>query len=98
MRNRAGKTVLGATLAELARYTVEHFQFEEQQMAAAGYPQLENHKRLHEKLVAQVVDFQRQFEAGSVTVTLDLMNFLSDWLVNHIKGVDRQYVPLLKGK
>ena len=98
MRNRAGKTVLAATLAELARYTVEHFQFEEQQMAAAGYPQLENHKRLHEKLVAQVVDFQRQFESGSVTVTLDLMNFLSDWLVNHIKGVDRQYVPLLKGK
>ncbi len=98
MRNRAGKTVLGATLAELARYTVEHFQFEEQQMAAARYPQLENHKRLHEKLVAQVVEFQRQFESGSATVTLDLMNFLSDWLINHIKGVDRQYVPTLKGK
>ncbi|MGD9948588.1 MAG: bacteriohemerythrin [Desulfobulbus sp.] len=96
MRSRAGKSVLGATLAELAQYTVEHFQSEEKMMAAAKYPQLEAHKREHEKLVAQVVDFQRQFESGSVTITLDLMNFLSDWLINHIKGVDRRYVPTLK--
>ena len=98
MRSRAGQSVLGATLDELARYTVEHFESEEQMMAAARYPQLEAHKREHEKLVAQVVDFQRQFESGSVTITLDLMNFLSDWLVNHIKGVDRRYVPSMKGK
>jgi hemerythrin len=45
-----------------------------------------------------VVAFQRQFESGSVTITLDLMNFLSDWLINHIKGVDRRYVPTLSGK
>ncbi|MGE4560064.1 MAG: bacteriohemerythrin, partial [Desulfobulbus sp.] len=98
MRNRAGKKVLGSTLAELAQYTVEHFQSEEKMMAAAKYPQLEAHKREHEKLVAQVVDFQRRFESGSVTITLDLMNFLSDWLINHIKGVDRRYVPSLKAK
>ncbi|MBM9614362.1 bacteriohemerythrin [Desulfobulbus rhabdoformis] len=96
MRVRAGKSVLGATLAELAQYTVEHFKDEERMMEEAGYPKLDAHKREHEKLVAQVVDFQKQFESGSVTITLDLMNFLSDWLINHIKRVDRGYVSCLK--
>ncbi len=96
MRNRAGKTVLGSILQELAQYTVEHFQTEEKLMLEAGYAKLNEHKRVHEKLVKEVLDFQRQFEAGSATVTLDLMTFLSDWLINHIKGVDRQYVATLK--
>ncbi len=96
MRRRAGRSVLAATLKELAQYTVEHFQSEEKMMAAVKYPQLEAHKREHEKLVSQVVDFQRQFESGSATITLDLMNFLSDWLLNHIKKVDRGYVPSMK--
>ena len=98
MRSRAGRTVLGSTLTELAQYTVEHFQTEEKLMTAARYQHLDAHKREHEKLVAEVVAFQRQFESGSVTITLDLMNFLSDWLINHIKGVDRRYVPTLSGK
>jgi hypothetical protein len=31
-----------------------------------------------------------------VTITLDLINFLSDWLISHIKG--GRYVPTLRGK
>lgn len=98
MQNRHGKSVLGQILNELADYTVKHFQSEEKMMADAGYPQLEEHKNIHKKLVQQVVDFQHEFEQGTATVTLDLMRFLSDWLVNHIKGDDRKYVPALKAK
>jgi hemerythrin-like metal-binding protein len=96
MRNRAGKTVMGSTLQELAQYTVEHFQAEEKLMMEAGYAKLNEHKRVHEKLVKEVLAFQQKFQEGSATVTLDLMTFLSDWLINHIKGVDRQYVATLK--
>ena len=98
MRKRAGKKVMGPILEALAEYTVRHFKEEEQLMAKAGFAELAGHKRLHEKLVGQVMDFKNQFESGSATVTMDVMNFLSDWLVNHIKGVDRQYVPALKGQ
>ena len=98
MRKRAGKTVLGSILGELTTYTVQHFEEEERLMADAGYTDLDQHKRLHEKLVGQVLDFKSQFESGSATVSMDLMTFLSDWLVNHIKGEDCRYVPELKGK
>ncbi len=82
MRNRAGKTVLGTILEELAQYTKQHFEEEERTMEKAGYADLDNHKRLHEKLVGQILDFKGRFESGSATVTMDLMAFLSDWLIH----------------
>jgi methyl-accepting chemotaxis protein len=96
MRKRAAKTVVGPILEELARYTVEHFQTEEKLMEAAGYAELERHRQAHERLVEKVLDFKGRFDKGSATLTLDLMSFLSDWLVNHIKGVDRKYVADIK--
>lgn len=96
MRRRAGKTVLQELLKELTGYTIKHFELEEQFMAKARYSKLGEHKKIHQKLVSKVVDFQKQFEAGNATVSMDLMNFLSDWLINHIKGTDRLYVPDLK--
>jgi methyl-accepting chemotaxis protein len=97
MRSRAGKTVLQGLLKDLAGYTVEHFQLEEKLMAKAGYARLSEHKQTHQKLVQKVTDFQRQFEAGNATVTIELMNFLRDWLIDHIQGTDRLYVSALKG-
>ncbi len=96
MRNRVGKTVLQQILKELLDYTRQHFADEEKMMSAAGYDKLTEHQKLHKKLVSQVQDFKQQFESGSATVSLELMTFLSDWLVNHIKGIDRQYVPSVK--
>ena len=96
MRSRAGRTVLQSLLQELAGYTVEHFQLEEKMMAKAGYAGLNEHKQIHQKLVKKVTDFQKQFETGNATVTIDLMNFLRDWLIDHIKGTDRLYVSSLK--
>jgi hemerythrin-like metal-binding protein len=97
MTRRAGKSVLKGILEELTQYTLDHFKLEEELMECTGYPDLKNHQQVHASLVAQVVEFKQQFEAGSTTVTLDLMNFLSDWLINHIKVVDRRYVPHLQG-
>lgn len=61
-----------------------------------GYAGLNEHKQIHQKLVRKITDFQKQFEEGNATVTIDLMNFLRDWLIDHIKGTDRLYVSALK--
>jgi hemerythrin len=45
-----------------------------------------------------VGNFKQRFAAGDATVAMELMDFLKDWLVNHINGTDRKYVPFLKGK
>ncbi len=96
MRRRVGKTVLASTLDELVRYTALHFKDEERLMEKGDYVDLDDHRKLHEKLVAQVLEFKERFRVGDATVTMELMTFLSDWLLNHIQKVDRKYVPVIK--
>ena len=96
MINRAGNTVLKSILTELVDYTVTHFADEEAMMSKAGYSKLAEHQKVHKKLVQQVMEFRDEFNSGSATVSIELMSFLSDWLINHIQATDRQYVPTLK--
>ncbi len=59
-------------------------------MQAAGYKQYLSHKLEHDRFTRQVMDLQKQYHDGKATITIDVLNFLKDWLVNHIQGVDRK--------
>ncbi|THB67197.1 MAG: chemotaxis protein [Desulfovibrio sp.] len=80
---------------ELAEYAVSHFQTEEDLFAKYGYPEAEAHARIHEQFVAKVVDFKQGLESGTAKVTMEVMRFLKDWLVQHIQGTDKKYGPFL---
>ncbi|QPJ64855.1 MAG: bacteriohemerythrin [Candidatus Nitrohelix vancouverensis] len=75
----------------LVKYTGYHFREEEALMEQAGYPDLEAHKEKHRKLVAQVMNYQRQLNEGELDDGA-LLKFLKEWLSNHIMGVDKFYV------
>jgi hemerythrin len=99
MTEGKGKTVLKDTLADLADYTVTHFYTEERYMARYRYPKLAEHRVEHEAFVAKVKKFQNDFDAGHAAMSIDLMKFIKDWLVNHITITDiamgRVVVPLM---
>lgn len=82
-------------LKELAAYTQTHFTFEERLMQEHGYPDLAVHKEAHGRLVAQVEDFIRRAERGEAALDLELLQFLKEWLTQHIMRVDLQYSPFL---
>ncbi len=90
MTQGKGKEILGKVLDELVDYTKTHFSFEEGKMQAAGYKQYLSHKLEHDRFTRQVMDLQKQYHDGKATITIDVLNFLKDWLVNHIQGVDRK--------
>lgn len=94
MRAGEGKKALGETLQELAAYTVYHFQTEEKYMQQFKYPGYPVHKGAHTAFVKKVTDFQKDFEENRLGVTIDLMNFLRDWVNNHIRETDKQYSEL----
>ena len=100
MKAGQGNAALGTTLQSLISYTATHFKDEEQMMQANGYPELAKHKAEHEKLVTQVLDLQKKFQeqAGGGILTMTVMSFLKDWLVNHIQGVDQKYGVFLNAK
>tara|TARA_B100000315_G_scaffold33053_1_gene27736 strand:+ start:1001 stop:1408 length:408 start_codon:yes stop_codon:yes gene_type:complete len=86
-----GRDVLGSILTELANYTVTHFGFEEKKFAEFNYAETESHKSKHQAFVDKVVEFKGKFESGDVTISVALLDFLRDWLTEHIKGTDKKY-------
>ncbi|MCM5553919.1 bacteriohemerythrin [Pleomorphomonas sp. NRK KF1] len=94
-----GADKLGPVLDSLISYTVFHFQNEEKFFAQTGYPASAAHKQEHEALTKQAVAIQTKFKSGAAgTLTLEVMNFLRNWLINHIQGSDKKYGPHLNAQ
>jgi hemerythrin-like metal-binding protein len=93
-----GNEAIAKILDGLVQYTVTHFAHEEQFFAKFGYPESASHKAEHQKLAQQVGEFQAQFKSGKTKLSAAVMNFLRDWLNNHILGSDKKYAPFLKSK
>src|ERR1019366_6753273 len=79
-----------AILAELEKYTISHFAAEEIFMREIRYEQFAEHKGAHEEFVARIAEEKAKLLAGQA-ITLDLVRFLKDWLINHILVSDKAY-------
>jgi hemerythrin-like metal-binding protein len=90
MRQGKGNEVIGSILDGLVEYTKTHFSHEERLMKDAGYPALEEHKREHNSLTEQVMAILDKSRSNGV-LSLDVMSFVKEWLVNHIQGSDKLY-------
>jgi len=90
MRSGHGKDILSSVLDELMSYTKRHFADEERWYVQNKLPAIADHRKLHANFVHQVMDIRRKFDGGSATVTPEILKVLGDWLINHIKGTDKQ--------
>ena len=82
----------------LIDYTKNHFAREEELMTKYDYPGLKGHRREHYELMKQVSEFKSRLAEGKASFSLELMSFLKDWLVNHIKVTDMKYRDFFAGK
>lgn len=98
MKAGKSKEILSELISRLVDYTKTHFSNEEKLMEKYKYPELDRHKTEHAKLVKKVLDYQKNFNVTSAITSIDIMNFLKDWLTSHILGTDKKYISYLKGK
>jgi len=91
MRSGKGRDILSKIISGLILYTGTHFKTEEKYFDQFDYPEAEIHKKEHEAFVLKVLEFKKGFEKGDLNLTVEIMDFLSDWLQNHIKGSDKKY-------
>ncbi len=92
MKSGQGQNVLKKLLEDLAGYTVLHFDTEERYFDQFKYAETAAHKKIHTELKAQVMEYIGKINSGDASISMDLMNFLRDWLVNHICKTDMRYV------
>jgi len=98
MKEGKGKDILQKIILGLVDYTKYHFTYEEKLFVNLGYPETLLHKKNHEKLLQQVNDYFKKIESNQTISTVEVMNFLRDWLLNHIQSMDQKYTPFFNAK
>lgn len=93
-----GKEVLGEVLTELIRYTEYHFKAEEKLFEQYAFPDVHKHTQEHAELTTKAKDLKNAFDSGKTMMSLETMNFLKNWLNNHIMKSDKLYGPFLNSK
>jgi hemerythrin-like metal-binding protein len=81
------------TLTRLKHYVSDHFTTEEAMMRKSNYPNLKQHIDEHEQFRMRLRELQISSVHADISTTM--VEFLRDWLVNHIAKSDMDYVPYL---
>lgn len=79
-----------ALLNELKQYTVTHFAHEEAYMESIHDPELERQQKEHRAFIEKVNSYRLAdvTDASAKTLILELLEYLSKWLMGHILGSD----------
>ena len=98
MESGEGSDVLSNTLGELIDYTDYHFSAEQKAFHEYNYPQVEAHTLRHESLLKQARELHSAHKNGQAILSDEVLDFLQDWVTNHILKEDREYRSFLEGK
>lgn len=80
-------------IEELKAYTVYHFQAEEEYMKSIGYRKFLSQKVAHNDFLEKMntIDFEK-IDNGQNDYLLGMLDFVADWLVQHIIKEDKLIV------
>ena len=91
MMVKQGHRALRHILEELVDYIQLHFTTEEAVMQKMNYPGLNEHSREHLDLTRQVLEFKERYLQDHDLKPSELLDFLCDWLKNHIMVNDKDF-------
>lgn len=94
----SSKTTLGKVLKDLVDYTVWHFGFENKMMTEYNYPDKESHMKLHKDFIAEIKKLESRYDSGEEIMGVNVLEFLKDWLSNHIMTIDTKLGAYLESK
>jgi hemerythrin len=84
-------------LHRLENYFQYHCIQEEVFMDKIAYPEIDEHRECHKNFLRQVESMSESFRGSrNPQHAAELMQFIYDWLTNHINVVDRKYGDYLR--
>jgi len=80
----------------LTDYTKKHFKAEEDMMLKYSYHEFDQHKLEHINFIDKLSELKEDYISNKITISLEILNFLKDWLINHILITDKKYSKHIK--
>ncbi len=96
MEKRAGALAARNVLKRVINYAQAHFIYEEGLFSANNYERTDPHMAAHRKIEEKLLTLKETADQPGFDVSEDLMQFLKNWLNNHILKEDMGYSELLK--
>ena len=99
IKSKTCKYEIGPTTAFLEEYIIEHFRDEEEMMRKAGFPDLNKHKAIHDNFIADFNELKKDLkgEASNYTKSVYTNQIVVDWILEHIKEMDKSFGRFLSG-
>lgn len=98
MENGEGDGVSTQIVKELIDYTDYHFAVEEENFRIYGYPDAEAHIAEHQTLLKKARELYQGLEQGRTVLSNEILDFLQDWVMNHIMKTDVKYAGFFKNR
>lgn len=90
------KKNLEEILNKLEEYTHIHFSTEERYFDRFKYEKNIEHKNIHNDFKEKIKILNQRFKHDGKNVSTELIDFLEDWLLNHIMDEDHKYIECFK--
>jgi hemerythrin len=91
MKQGKGNEVISKIVNDLIEYSKFHFSAEEKYMEKYNYPDSMKHKEEHSYFINKALEFKKAVDDKTNLVSIKVMGFLVDWLLNHIANTDKKY-------
>lgn len=88
--------ILNETFKKLTDYAKHHFATEEKYFDKFKYEGAEEHKNEHKKFKEKINSLAKEIETDKTKISFELIDFLEDWLVEHVSTMDKKYVQCFK--
>ncbi|MCP4255111.1 MAG: hemerythrin family protein [Candidatus Scalindua sp.] len=83
-------------LKQLTVYALKHFSTEESYMAKFKYPEFQYHQEEHHDFSNKAITYCNRVVEGDYHIANEILEYLKQWLVNHILITDKKYVECFK--
>lgn len=98
INNKVEEKGLNIATQRLLEYTIYHFDEEVKLLRMVEYPELDEHIKEHNYFIQEVSRFKKEYDVKKPNISIELIRFLTNWLVHHILEVDKKYSEWLTDK
>ncbi len=94
--NKLGAREVARLIKALDAYAKVHFRAEEQMMTHYGFAGLDRQLQQHHAFEEKIAEFYEELHANPLVAQFDVLSYMRNWLVDHIRLEDAQLIALTK--
>ena len=81
-------------LKNMADFTAYHFSNEERYFKQFAYENITYHLQEHKLFLEKINTFRKEYQAGKEFNAVEILLFMKQWIENHFRDTDQDYIPL----